>query len=304
MSSEAGPVQSPLLRKPNVLAVDDQRANLVALDAVLGADNNMIFASSGEEALELLRSRNDIDVILMDLQMPGMDGFETASRVKQMEGCQDIPVVFITAVYNEDPYIKQGYKVGAVDYFSKPFDAEILKVKVGIYASFRQRADYLRERERQLRVAEELRQAAGKLWTMLDSLRVGVIVMDKSGVVARVTEEVRALCKAPDEGGHEFQSLGWWDASGRLVDGELAALTAALGAGRSCDDEVIEVKCADGRSKTVLCSASPLHNLQGAFDGAVLVFQDLTDRKTLARDLEQQIASISSAPELQPVVTS
>src|SRR5580765_5262995 len=172
---------SPLLCKANVLAVDDQRANLIALDAVLGGDNNVIFANSGQEAIELLSKRSDIDVILMDLQMPGMDGFEAASRIKQMDGCADIPVVFITAVYHEDPFVKQGYKVGAVDYFSKPFDPEILKVKVGIYASFRQRADFLRERERQLRASEELREMAGKLWAVLDTMRVGVFVTDTSG---------------------------------------------------------------------------------------------------------------------------
>ncbi len=297
-------MKSQLLRKANVLAVDDQRANLVALDAVLGPDNNMIFAASGHEAIEVLTKRNDVDVILMDLQMPGMDGFETATRIKQMQGCEDIPVIFITAVYNEDPYIKQGYKVGAVDYFSKPFDAEILKVKVGIYASFRQRADFLRERENQLRASEELREVAHKLGEMLDTLRVGVIMTDKSGKVCRMNAEVHSLCESLDPTGNEFsiQSMGWWDASGHLIDGELAALTAALNAGQSSHREVIEVKCANGASKTVLCSASALHELGGQVAGAVLVFQDLTDRKVLERDLDEQIARLASTSglELQP----
>jgi CheY-like chemotaxis protein len=286
-----------LLRKANVLAVDDQRANLVALDAVLGRDHNMIFANSGLEAIELLEERTDIDVILMDLQMPGMDGFETASRIKKMQGCEDIPVVFITAVYNEDPYIKQGYKAGAVDYFSKPFDAEILKVKVGIYASFRQKADFLRERERQLRASEELREVAHKLWAMMDTLRVGVIMTDTAGKVCRINSEVHSLCDAaPHAGEFSIQSLGWWDASGNLIDGELAALTAALNAGESSHNEVIELKCVDGTSRTVLCSASPVHERGGAVSGAVLVFQDLTDRKAIERDLDQHIAKLASAP--------
>ena len=283
---------SPLLRKANVLAVDDQRANLIALDAVLGGDNNVIFANSGQEALDVLSQRDDIDVILMDLQMPDMDGFEAASRIKQMDGCADIPVVFITAVYHEDPFVKQGYKVGAVDYFSKPFDPEILRVKVGIYASFRQRADFLRERERQLRASEELREMAGKLWAVLDTMRVGVFVTDTSGHVSRMNAEVHSLCRSSD-------SLGWWDASGHLIDGELAAMAAAVVSGKALQTEVIEVKCLNGVSKTVLCSVSPVLDLEGKVCGASFVFQDLTDRQALARDLDQQIAKLASSPGVE-----
>jgi len=292
---------STLLRKANVLAVDDKRANLVALDAVLGADNNVIFASSGPEAIELLSKRSDIDVILMDVQMPGMDGFETAARIKQMEGCADIPVVFITAVYHEDPFVKQGYAAGAVDYFSKPFDPEILRVKVGIYASFRQRADFLRERERQLQASEELREMAGKLWAMLDTLRVGIIVTDTAGNVCRINAEVESLCKSSNlaRAQSPIQSLGWWDASGHLIDAELAAMAAALGTGKASHTEVIEVKCLNGISKTILCSASPVLDLEGAVAGAAFVFEDLTDRKALARDLDDQIAKLASRPDVE-----
>jgi len=291
---------STLLRKANVLAVDDKRANLVALDAVLGADNNVIFASSGPEAIELLSKRSDIDVILMDVQMPGMDGFETASHIKHMEGCADIPVVFITAVYHEDPFIKQGYAAGAVDYFSKPFDPEILRVKVGIYASFRQRADFLRERERQLQASQELREMAGKLWAMLDTLRVGIIVTDKAGNVCRINAEVESLCKSNlSRAESSIQSLGWWDASGHLIDAELAAMAAALGAGKASHTEVIEVKCLNGISKTILCSASPVLDLEGGVAGAAFVFEDLTDRKALARDLDDQIAKLASRPDVE-----
>jgi CheY-like chemotaxis protein len=290
------------LRKANVLAVDDQRANLVALDAVLGADYNLIFAGSGFEALSVLKERQDVDLILMDLQMPGMDGFETASRVKQMEGCQDIPVVFITAVFNEDPYIKQGYKVGAVDYFSKPFDPEILKVKVGIYSSFRQRADILRERERQIQASEELREVGRELSTMLKSLRVGVIVADASGRVCQTNEEVFSICKSHDPVGDEStgEMHGWWDAEGTVVEGQLGPLARAL-LGESCHNEFLDVPCHDGIVKTILCSASPLRGRDGTIAGAVLVIQDLTERKRLEKDLERRIAHLVSAgAELEP----
>ena len=76
-----------ILPKVNVLAVDDKPANLIALEAVLGAEYNMVLANSGEEAVSILEARHDIGIILMDLQMPGMDGFETAAVIKQMKNC-------------------------------------------------------------------------------------------------------------------------------------------------------------------------------------------------------------------------
>lgn len=266
-SYEVRPVKlNGLLRKANVLAVDDQRANLVALEAVLGTEYNLIPANSGYEAISILEERQDIDVVLMDVQMPGMDGFEAAAKIRTMEGCEDVPVVFITAVYNEDPFIKQGYKVGAVDYFSKPFDPEILKVKVGIYASFRQRADILRERERQIRASEELRQVGRELSAMLGTLRVSVIITDVEGKIHQVNDEASIICESLQE----FE--------GRFLDTAL--------------NEVIEMQCPDGTVKTLLCTASPLHGLDGSIVGAALVVQDLTERRRIEMDLEQRIARL------------
>jgi response regulator RpfG family c-di-GMP phosphodiesterase len=262
------------LRKANVLAVDDQRANLVALDAVLGTEYNLIPANSGYEAISVLEERQDIDVVLMDVQMPGMDGFETATKIRTMDGCGDIPVVFITAVYNEDPFVKQGYKVGAVDYFSKPFDPEILKVKVGIYASFRQRSDILRERERQIRASEELRQVGRELSAMLGTLQVGVIVTDVEGKIQQVNEEASMICESVKE----FE--------GRFLDTAL--------------NEVIEMRCPDGTVKTLLCTASPLRELDGRTIGAALVVQDLTERRKIEIDLEQRIAKLRH-PDMERV---
>ena len=284
-------MQNRSLRKPNVLAVDDQRANLTALDAVLGADCNMVFAGSGPAAIDILKQRQDIDVILMDVQMPGMDGFEAAAKIKRMDGCEDIPVVFITAVYNEDPFIKQGYKVGGVDYFSKPFDPEILKIKVGIYASFRQRADLLRERERQIRESEELQQVGRELSKMLNSLSVGVIVVDRSGRVCQTNEEVLEVCRPNGRS-------DWWDADGQLVEETMKSLSRALLHGDIVENEYFEIPCPSGSSKTILCSASTLRGLDGAPLGAAFMVQDFTDRMKIEKDLEQRIAKLVAGAEI------
>src|SRR6185503_11351399 len=151
------------MRRPTVLAVDDTTANLLALEAVLCKDYDVVRATSGPAAIEILKSRGDIDVILMDVQMPMLDGFETAERIKQMESCRDIPIIFVTAVFREDPWVRKGYQVGGIDYFSKPYDPDLLRLKVGVYATLKQKTDFLKERKEQLRLSEDLVEMAGSL---------------------------------------------------------------------------------------------------------------------------------------------
>src|SRR5262249_61427691 len=104
------------------------------------------FAKSGEEAIEVLEKRRDIDLVLMDVQMPGMDGFESAARIKQMEAHKDVPIIFITAIFTENPWIKKGYEVGGIDYFTKPFDPDILKLKVAVFSSVRPKGAFPKEK--------------------------------------------------------------------------------------------------------------------------------------------------------------
>jgi CheY-like chemotaxis protein len=117
-----------------VLAVDDRPDNLVALEAILqGLPVEITSVTSGDEALKRLLS-DDYAVILLDAQMPGMDGFETASHIKQRERTRHIPIVFLTAA-NYDPHLAfRGYQLGAVDYLTKPFDPWILRSKVQVFA--------------------------------------------------------------------------------------------------------------------------------------------------------------------------
>ncbi len=142
-----------------VLMVDDRRDNLLALEAVLdplGAE--LVRAGSGEEALRALLS-GDFAVIILDVQMPGMDGFETAQLIKARDRTRNIPIIFLTAISGEAEHHLQGYRSGAVDYVYKPFSPEALRAKVAVFLELwrqsheldRQRAavsDQLREVER------------------------------------------------------------------------------------------------------------------------------------------------------------
>jgi signal transduction histidine kinase len=115
---------------PAILLVDDHPANLVALEAVLQPlGYRMDTASSGAQALEQLHNR-DYVLILMDVHMPGMDGYQTMARIREEERLRDIPVAFLTAVCNQLEHTHRGYALGAVDYISKPFDPEVLRGKV------------------------------------------------------------------------------------------------------------------------------------------------------------------------------
>src|SRR5205807_7722530 len=140
-------------RNTNVLLVDDQTENLIALEAVLGPLRlNTVRATSGEEALRRLLV-DDFAVILLDVQMPGMEGFETAQLIKQRARTQHIPIIFLTAIDKEQQQVFRGYSVGAVDYLFKPFDPEVLRSKVGIFVDLYEKNSALKESEERFRTA-------------------------------------------------------------------------------------------------------------------------------------------------------
>lgn len=119
--------------KVNVLVVDDVRENHLVMNSVLNdPELNVMNAMSGEEALRLCATHS-FAVILMDVQMPGMDGFEAAELLRSIERTKKIPIIFVTAISKEKNAIFRGYEIGAVDYLFKPIDAIVLRSKVNIF---------------------------------------------------------------------------------------------------------------------------------------------------------------------------
>ena len=281
-------------RKPTVLAVDDKPGNLLALVAVLEEECDVLPANSGPEAIALLERRGDIDVVLLDVQMPGMDGFETATRIREVEAWRDIPIIFVTAVYVEDPHIKRGYEVGGMDYFGKPFDPDILKKKIAVYASFRMKAEFLREKERHIRESEELLRVGRRLSAMLESLPVGVLIADAGGVICQSNEEVSRILKAvdPQQADDYGEIVGWWDEGGRMLKDQDGPLGRALRHGETSHSERIRIRCLDGTEKSILASASPLRHLDGRIAGAVVLVQDITETEKIAEDLQERVARL------------
>src|SRR3989442_8466907 len=128
--------------KVNVLLVDDRRENLLALEGILkGIGQNLVKASSGAEALKFLL-RNEVAVILLDVEMPDMDGFQTAMLIREREKSRHTPIIFLTAISKSDIHLSQGYSIGGVDYIFKPFAPDVMKSKVSAFVDmFRQRQE-------------------------------------------------------------------------------------------------------------------------------------------------------------------
>ncbi len=132
-------------RQARILLVDDRIENLIALDAILSPlDQILVPVRSGEQALQALLTE-EFAVVLLDVVMPGMNGIETAGRIKQNAKTRDVPIIFLTAALAqpEQPFL--GYAAGAVDYLAKPFDPGVLKAKVSVFVDLYLKASQLRD---------------------------------------------------------------------------------------------------------------------------------------------------------------
>ncbi|MEA2706128.1 MAG: hypothetical protein QOH22_916 [Gemmatimonadaceae bacterium] len=178
----------------NLLLVDDRPENLLALEAILEPlGQTMIRANSGPEALKQVLA-DEFAVILLDVQMPGMNGFEVAEIIKSREKSRTIPIIFLSAISKEDAYVFKGYSMGAVDYVFKPFNPDILRSKVAVFvdlylkqAEIQRQADLLREsqkRELELEHRTSLLEAearsAAKLSQMNDELHRRQIALEQA----------------------------------------------------------------------------------------------------------------------------
>ena len=135
----------PVSRQARILLVDDRTENLVALDAILSSLNQILVpVRSGEQALQALLA-DEFAVVLLDVVMPGMDGFETATRIKRDAKTRDVPIIFLTAAVAQPEQAFRGYAAGAVDYLAKPFDPGVLRAKVSVFVDLYLKASQLRD---------------------------------------------------------------------------------------------------------------------------------------------------------------
>ncbi len=141
----------------NILVVDDQPENLMALEAVLETlGQNVVKANSGQEALKCLL-RDDFAIVILDVNMPGMNGFETASLFRQRENSKHTPIIFLTAMNTEDADRSLGYSLGAVDFIVKPFNAQVLKSKVSVFVDLFKKTEEIRRQSELISEIEKKR---------------------------------------------------------------------------------------------------------------------------------------------------
>jgi PAS domain S-box-containing protein len=197
------------LPRASVLLVDDRPENLLALEAIFESQEiDLVKAHSGPEALKHILNR-DFAVILLDVQMPGMDGFETAELIKARERSRHIPIIFLTAISKEEKFVFKGYTVGAVDYMTKPFDPRVLRSKVQVFVDLFRKSEQLKLTEQRLRereVADVKRVSAHRYRELAESMPQIVWAADAAG---RITYGNRRWFDCAELSPSDPQALQW-----------------------------------------------------------------------------------------------
>ncbi len=173
-----------------LLIVDDNENNLFTLRTLIEQNMDVAIrqALSGKEALEITMGECDIDLIILDVQMPEMDGFQTANMLKKRKKTRDIPIIFLTAAYKTDEFQQKGYAIGAVDYLLKPIDDNLLINKISAYFRLIQKERELNQVLEQ-KVAErtaELEQARQYMENIFKTMGEALLVLAPDGTIRRV----------------------------------------------------------------------------------------------------------------------
>jgi two-component system, sensor histidine kinase and response regulator len=265
--------------KVNILLVDDRRENLVALEAILEKlEQNLIKVTSGSEALKFLL-KNDAAVILLDVDMPHMDGFQTAELIRQRDKTRHTPIIFLTAINKSDVHVSQGYALGGVDYIFKPFVPEVLRSKVSAFVEvFRQR----QEIQRQSSLIKAERDLADAI---LDTVAGFVLVLDAEGRILRVNRAFEEMT------GYAFD-----DVRGRFLYQYLEESDAAehfLKAGRGPAD-CREYWLTNGNNRLLVswCATALSKDLAGN-GHFVVTGRDMTELRRRTEELEAFTYSVS-----------
>ncbi|CAM3600033.1 EAL domain-containing response regulator [Parendozoicomonas haliclonae] len=267
--------------KPKVLIVDDKPENLLALGKLLKPlDIEVIKAGSGEEALsQVLRHR--FAVVLLDVQMPVMDGFETAQLMRANKATATIPIIFVTAISKEDKHVTMGYESGAVDYLYKPINPDILLGKVKVFLQLEE------QRLEMQAMTENLRELSEKNQLLLDSAGEGIIGLTPQGNVEFINPAAVELLHAEEQKLQGEPVFPWFYDPG--VDDFVKKWSQPdeQDNHKAIYRQTSRMKRFTGDSKPVEFNLSPMHNKQGEINGGVLVFRDITERVQLEEHLTQ-----------------
>ena len=182
-------------RQARILLVDDRPENLIALEAILSSlDQIVVSVGSGEQAVQAVLA-DEYAVVLLDIMMPGMDGFETATQIKRHAKSRDVPIIFLTAADMQPEQAFRGYAAGAVDYLAKPFDPWVLKAKVSVFVDLyvKRTGSALDHLSAGLGAVEETLALLRKLPVVLRDAEAAEIAAQLAGRVGRLRDALEAL---------------------------------------------------------------------------------------------------------------
>ncbi|MEH1804007.1 MAG: hybrid sensor histidine kinase/response regulator [Nostoc sp.] len=272
--------------KVNILLVDDKLENLLALEAILEKlGENLVRATSGEEALRCLLHQ-DFAVILLDVQMPGMDGFETATLIRNRGRSRHTPIIFLTAFSTSDQMLFKGYALGAVDYLLKPLDPNILTSKVTVFVELFKKTEAVKQQTAQLvAVNTELRQSEERFRSLSTCSPVGIFETDTEGDCKYTNPRYQVICGLKAAESLEKK----WLESVHPEDKEraIASWSAYICEGREYSEE-FRFQAAHGNIRWVQVRSSPMLSSQGDLLGYVGTLEDITERKQ-AEEVRAQV---------------
>ncbi|HUF17587.1 MAG TPA: ATP-binding protein [Thermoanaerobaculia bacterium] len=269
----------------NILLVDDQPNNLLALEAMLeDLDENLVRAESGDKALKALLDQ-DFAVVLLDVQMPGLDGFETAEIIRQREKSRYTPIIFVTALSRSETNVFKGYSLGAVDYLFKPIVPEILRSKVAVFV------DLFRKNSAVRNQALELSRLSRQTELILNSAADGVIGVDTSGHGTFINPAALRMLAASAENVvgrdvHDMVHPQIGDVA--ACDRKRCCVRAALLGDEMSDIQDQGFWRSDGTNFPVEFSAAPMRSRGDDLVGAVLSFRDVSEKRAAARAKENE----------------
>lgn len=270
-----------------LLAVDDNEHNLFTLRSLIQQhmDVEILEADSGQRALDIARANPDIDLIVLDVQMPEMDGFQTAQMLKIHKKTREIPIIFLTAAFKTEEFQQKGYDLGAADYLLKPIDDNQLLNKISTY--FR-----LIEKERELnqvlekKVAErtaELFQANQHLENILTYMGEALLVLSPEGIIKQVNPAAsKMLGYEPAELngmaiGDVFEEEGQKQANAFMG----TWLEALIRVGAMQDIEAAFI-AKEGARVPILFSRTAINNQQGQIDEIICIAKNMSGYQRVA----------------------
>lgn len=254
-----------------ILMVDDRQENLLALEVSLAGENyEFVRATSGKQALKILLQGLDFAIILMDVQMPIMDGFETAELIRQSEKFKHVPIIFLTATTDAPQDVFKGYKKGAVDYMVKPLSADILKAKVSVFADlYRKTQELIQQGESMKELNSQLKQQTKYVRSLIESSLDPMVTINPEGIITDMNEALEKIIGLPRDqiAGTNFIDYFTRPKIAREVYQDVFEKGAIM-------DYLLTIRHVDDKHTEVLFNGSVYKDDKGKVLGAVIVARE------------------------------